>query len=341
MAIVVAGNTGIDVNNSEIGMLAEGTPVGATSTYVGLRFEQWLDEFYGSFQYNVFGELAGGTLNRWKQTFNGQLVFEVSGADVAVSSFLTWVEADANVLAAQTIFAGADTMTGSAFSDNLYGYAGNDSLVGGGDADTLDGGAGLDTISGGAGADVIRDASGQNYLRGNEGDDNLTGGIDFDDVHGNQGNDTVSGGGGDDWVVGGQDNDLQFGGDGFDVVYGNLGADTLNGDGGNDWVRGGQQSDVLNGGAGDDWMSGDRDNDTLTGGAGADLFNLFAGSGLDRITDFSLAQGDKIRWEGGVPNYAVAQVGADAVISWGAGDQVTLVGVQASSLNGTGWFVAA
>lgn len=342
MPILIAGNTGIDSNNPELGALLEGDDTGqASATYAALRTGLWLDEFYGAFQYNVFGELAGGVITGWKQTYNGQLVFEVSGASVPVSSFLTWVVNDDNITAVSTIFAGADTMTGSGFADNLWGWAGDDSLSGGGDNDTLHGGAGLDTISGGLGNDIIRDTGGQNYLRGNEGDDSLSGGADFDDVHGNMGNDTVSGGGGDDWVVGGQDNDLQFGGDGFDVVYGNLGADTLNGDAGNDWVRGGQQADVLNGGAGDDWMSGDRDNDTLSGGLGADLFNLFAGAGQDRITDFNLAQGDRIRWEGGMPSHTISQVGLDTVIAYGAGDQVTLVGVQASALTGSGWFVIA
>lgn len=339
MAVVVAGNIGIDVNNPELGALELGTPVTVTTTFVSLQTGPYLDEFRGNFVFNARNELAGGTITEWKQTYNGQLLFEVTGATVSVSSFLGWVATDNNIAAVTSIFSGADTMTGSQFTDILSGYAGDDSLVGGGDNDTLNGGAGNDTVLGGTGDDIIRDGGGSNYLRGNEGNDNLLGSTGFDDIHGNQGNDTVSGGDGDDWVVGGQDNDLQFGGAGFDLVYGNLGSDTLNGDDGIDWVRGGQQNDSLNGGAGDDFISGDRDNDTMTGGSGADVFNTFVGAGLDRITDFNVAQGDRIRWEGGAPSYTVAQVGADAVISYGTGDQITLVGVSATSLSGTGWFV--
>lgn len=339
MAVVVAGNIGIDVNNPELGALELGTPVAVTATFISLQTGPYLDEFRGSFLFNARNELAGGTITGWKQTYNGQLLFEVTEATVPVSSFLGWVATDNNIAAVTSIFSGADTMTGSQFTDILSGYAGDDSLVGGADNDTLDGGAGGDTVMGGTGDDVIRDSGGSNYLRGNEGNDSLIGGTGFDDIHGNQGNDTVSGGDGDDWVVGGQDNDLQFGGNGFDLVYGNLGTDTVNGGAGNDWVRGGQQNDSLNGDAGDDFMSGDRDNDTLTGGTGADTFNMFVGGGLDKITDFSVISGDRIRWEGGVPTYTVAQVGGDAVISYGAGDQITLTGVQASSLAGVGWFI--
>ncbi|MET0271865.1 MAG: calcium-binding protein [Phenylobacterium sp.] len=341
MAIVIAGNTGIDMNNPAIGALADGVQVAATLTYGALQTGLWLDEFYGDFQYDLFGDLAGGTLTGWKESYNGQLVFQITGANVPVSTFLNWVATDANITAVTTILAGSDTVTGSGFSDRLYGYAGDDSIAAGGGEDTIQSGAGADTVSGGLGNDQISDSGGSNFLRGNEGNDVLTGGTGFDDVHGNMGNDTVSGGGGDDWVVGGQDNDLQYGGDGHDVVYGNLGSDSVNGDAGNDWVRGGQQNDVLDGGAGDDWMSGDRHNDTLTGGSGADLFNLFTGSGEDRILDFNALAGDRIRWEGGLPTYTISQVGLDAVISYGGGDQVTLVGVSASSLSGTGWFVLA
>jgi Ca2+-binding RTX toxin-like protein len=310
MATFTAGVAGVNFDDLVVGDLLLGTVVSATASSFVLVDGPWREEFTGQFTYSN-NELSGGTVASWREALNGQTVFEVSGFSVPATTFVTWAATNNNETARSTIFAGADTLTGSAAADRMYAYAGNDSLTGGG---------------------------GQDYLRGNDGNDVISGGDAFDDVHGNMGNDTVSGDGGDDWVVGGQDNDLLNGGDGFDVVYGNLGADTVNGDAGNDWVRGGQQADVLSGGAGDDWMSGDRDNDTLTGGAGADLFNLFAGAGADRITDFDVAQGDRIRWEGGVPNYSIAQVGGDALITYGA-DQVTLVGVSAASLTGTGWFV--
>jgi Ca2+-binding RTX toxin-like protein len=54
-------------------------------------------------------------------------------------------------------------------------------------------------------------------------------------------------------------------------------------------------NDTLTGGTGNDTITGGLGNDTLTGGAGADLFifNSLA-DGIDTITDFNPAEGDKI-----------------------------------------------
>lgn len=176
---------------------------------------------------------------------------------------------------------------------------------------------------------------GLDYLRGEDGDDRIFGGFGFDDVHGNQGNDTVSGGHGDDWVVGGKDEDQLFGDEGLDIVYGNLGNDTCEGGTGADVVRGGQGNDVLRGGDGADFLSGDLGDDTITGGAGADIFNSFGAAGLDRVTDFNRAEGDRIRLDPG-STYTASQQGADTVVEVTGGARVVLVGVQLSSLD-PGW----
>ena len=210
---------------------------------------------------------------------------------------------------------GADTLNGNALDNVLSGNAGADRIFGGSGNDTIDGGAG------------------SSYLRGDEGNDTIVGGDSFDDINGNTGNDTASGGDGDDWVVGGKDNDSLSGDGGSDLVYGNLGNDTLEGGAGADTVRGGQGDDVLSGGAGADFVSGDLGNDTMSGGAGADIFHSFTGSGIDRILDFNLAEGDRLQLDPG-NTYSVAQVGSDTVITLGVGDQVILVGVQMSTLTG-------
>lgn len=209
---------------------------------------------------------------------------------------------------------------------SLTGSTANEGFLGDNRAETMLGGAGNDTIGGGGG---------QDYLRGEDGDDRIFGGADFDDVHGNAGNDTVTGGKGDDWTVGGKDNDWLDGEAGSDLVYGNLGADTCYGGAGNDTVRGGQQDDVLFGGDGDDFLSGDRDADTISGGAGADVFATHGEAGIDRVTDFNLAEGDRVQLLPGT-QYTLAQVGADTVISMTGGGQMILVNVQLSSLT-PGW----
>ena len=179
---------------------------------------------------------------------------------------------------------------------------------------------------------------GSDYLRGEDGDDVIYGGFAFDDVHGNQGNDTVSGGDGGDWVVGGKDNDSLSGDAGDDIVYGNLGNDTGDGGTGNDLVRGGQGDDVLRGGDGADFISGDLGSDTLTGGLGADTFNSFGDAGVDRVTDFNRAEGDRVRLDPG-SLYTVSQQGADTVVAITGGATVVLAGVQMSGLTGEWIFV--
>lgn len=230
---------------------------------------------------------------------------------------------------------GQDTIIGSTAAETLSGGYGYDSLASGGGNDQIFGGVGNDTI--------VASGAYSTYLRGEDGDDTVFGGSGFDDINGNKGNDTAAGGAGADWVVGGQGNDLLYGGstvagdasDGSnDIVYGNIGNDTCYGGAGNDTVRGGQNDDVIYGEAGNDWLSGDRGNDTMTGGAGADTFHTFSGAGIDRVLDFSLAQGDRVQLDPGT-SYTLSQVGSDAVINMGNGDQMILVGVTASSLTGS------
>lgn len=90
-------------------------------------------------------------------------------------------------------------------------------------------------------------------------------------------------------IKGTSGDDTLTGTSGADQIYGYMGKDTLEGKGGNDKLVGGRGNDTLIGGAG---------SDTLIGGAGKDkfLFNTPLGpTNVDRITDFSPAQGDKIQ----------------------------------------------
>jgi len=177
------------------------------------------------------------------------------------------------------------------------------------------------------------------FIRGEDGDDLIYGGLFFDDLHGNMGQDTVVGGHGDDWVVGGQGQDLLDGGPGADIVYGNLGFDWLDGGDGADLMRGGQADDTLLGQAGDDWLSGDRGDDTLTGGPGADTFHTFGEAGIDRVTDFSRAQGDRVQLLPG-QTYVLSETGEGVVIDMPGGGRMILVGVQMSQLTGD-WIFGA
>ena len=82
-----------------------------------------------------------------------------------------------------------------------------------------------------------------------------------------------------------------------------------------------------------DFLSGDRGDDTVTGGAGADIFHTFEGAGIDRVLDFSFAEGDRLMLEVPGARYQTPQVGADTVVAFSDGySKLILVGVQMSSL---------
>ncbi len=116
-----------------------------------------------------------------------------------------------------------------------------------------------------------------------------------------------------------------------DDLHGREANDTINGLDGDDTIRGGRGGDLLHGGRGNDWMSGDRGDDTLWGDEGADTFHSFSAAGIDKIMDFSIAEGDWVLLDAG-STFTVVQKGPDAVIEMAGGAQVILVGVQAASL---------
>jgi serralysin len=332
MATFTASAIGVDFDQLDLGPLIAASPFGTTPTSSGLSIGGVSTSLFGlDFTFSGDGgPPLSGTINRIVVIADVGQVYDIDGLSLSAATFRGWVIADDNAAAKAGIFAGSDLFNGSGFDDRLRAYGGNDTIAGGGGNDVLDGGDGDDSVAAGVGADTIVDPGGINYLRGEDGDDVCVGGTGFDDINGNMGNDTVSTGPGDDYCVGGKDNDLLFGEDGSDFVYGNLGDDSCDGGGGSDIVRGGQGSDTLSGGTGNDFVSGDRGDDTMIGGAGADNFHSFADAGIDRVLDFSVAEGDRVQLDPGT-TFTVMQVGGDTVVMMSAG-QVVLVGVSMSSL---------
>ncbi|GGL78943.1 calcium-binding protein [Wenxinia marina] len=109
---------------------------------------------------------------------------------------------------------------------------------------------------------------------------------------GGYGDDTISGRGGADTLYGGADNDRIDGGSNNDMLFGGSERDALYGRSGNDLLVGGDGDDALFGGSGDDIFGGLLGDDRLTGGSGRDEFHFDAGTGADRITDFT--QGEDV-----------------------------------------------
>ena len=118
---------------------------------------------------------------------------------------------------------------------------------------------------------------------------------------------------------------------------------SLNGSGAaNDMPIGTNGDDTIDAGFGDDIILGLDGNDTLIGGAGDDLFIFAEGNGQDVIQDFTAGAGtdDAIDLSaiGTVSNLAdlldnSSVVGSDLNIDLGGGDQLTLIGVNASDLH--------
>lgn len=204
----------------------------------------------------------------------------------------------------------ADTLSGGEGDDQLNGGSGDDAMFGDAGQDDLSGGSGNDALDGGSGADVLAGGSGDDTLSGGYDDDNLEGGSGADSLQGDQGNDRLEGGSGADVLDGGSGNDTLDGGSGNDILSGGVGRDYMNGGSGSDQLNGSEGKDYLNGGTGNDTLDGGAGNDRIylgagddiaTGGAGADRFvfrsNDIDGA-MDVITDFSVAEGDRLDLRG-------------------------------------------
>jgi Ca2+-binding RTX toxin-like protein len=157
--------------------------------------------------------------------------------------------------------------TGNALNNVLVGNSGNNVLDGLTGADTMEGGAGDDTYYVDNLGDTVIDRA------SNLGVDLVFSSVTFDASGTNQ--------------------------DGIEnVTLTGTAAINATGNALNNVLTGNGANNLLNGGDGNDTLIGGLGNDTLTGGAGADIF-AYAPYDLtvaqyDVITDFSIAQGDRI-----------------------------------------------
>ena len=134
---------------------------------------------------------------------------------------------------------------------------------------------------------------------------------------------------------------LFVGADPDEMIYGACGDDEL---------YGGAGSDVILGGAGHDYLSGNWGNDTLMGGDGADTFSFDGDFDRDTVTDFTLADGDRldfIFYEAHQTDWTVqmlldlfVQSGRDAILELPQSDEVVILeNVEASALSADSIFV--
>lgn len=184
----------------------------------------------------------------------------------------------------------------------------------------------IEKAIGGFGDDKILGNGNNNSLKGRGGDDEINGASGRDWLYGNNGNDTLVGGSGNDKLDGGAGIDVLMGGAGNDSYVVNLSRDAvieavkagydtvqskvswvlpknveklvlqgkkpLDGTGNtlNNTLIGNAADNQITGKWGNDKLVGGGGSDTLTGGGGRDKFLFDNLKGVDKITDFSVAE---------------------------------------------------
>ena len=215
----------------------------------------------------------------------------------------------------------------------------------------VDGNDSADSVFSGTGDDIVTGRNGQDTLSGGAGTDLIYGNTDSDLLYGNLGNDTLYGGKDTDTVFGGQSADVVYGNLATDLLYGNLDNDTLFGGQDNDTVYGGQGNDTVFGNLGNDSLIGNLGDDSLIGGLGSDTFIFSGSSGTDSITDFSTAEGDLLSIAADINGTGIASTtdlllrlsndgSGNAVLDLGAGNSITLIGVDATSLSASSFILS-
>ena len=142
-----------------------------------------------------------------------------------------------------------------------------------------------------------------NTLTGNSGDNTLDGGSGADKMYGGLGNDTYI-------IDSTTDGVTEAVGAGHDTVRTSVtvilaanvedlvqtGVLNIKGTGNalDNTMFGNSGNSTLDGSTGADFLDGGFGNDTLTGGTGADIFAFSNTSSFDKVTDFSLTQGDQL-----------------------------------------------
>ena len=252
---------------------------------------------------------------------------------------------------------GDDVIEAGTGDDTLEGGAGDDILNGGSGDDILDGGAGNDTIilesNGAFGSELYAYNVSSSLQTGTEDSINLAGKIRFGDVmDGGADVDTIELTDGSDAFFlhdsfGGfhssltlvEDYDSRLGtarianieninsGLGDDIVdltspdYSLAGQNiTVDGGSGNDTLWGSDANETLKGGDDDDELFGGAGTNVLTGGAGADEFQFTKTSTNDTVKDFSLLDGDTLKFF----NTGGAKFDRDSVSLNNAGDELSI-----------------
>jgi Ca2+-binding RTX toxin-like protein len=121
---------------------------------------------------------VSGKVDTAEYVYKGKVLYSLSSLDLTLEE-LARFETDVGS-GLRFVFAGDDTITGSAKRDYLAGFSGEDTIKAGNGDDRVSGGSGDDALFGGYGRDNLDGGQGQDTVSGGHGKDLLKGGLGDD-----------------------------------------------------------------------------------------------------------------------------------------------------------------
>ncbi|MBI2993492.1 MAG: hypothetical protein HYY48_04855 [Gammaproteobacteria bacterium] len=262
-------------------------PIANGSHIQEVGFYGEVQDWYGSFIYDYYGNISGGSVTSTTSYLNGVQQYTVTGLNHNVVTIFGYVNSSNESGLLNYLFNGNDVFNGSSGADVINAYAGNDSVLGNGGNDVLRGGSGNDSLNGGAGNDILAGGAGNDTYTVTTGDTLVEGA--------SAGIDTVRSSV--TTTLGANLEKLILTGTTAINGTGNTLNNALTGNSGNNFLNGGTGNDTLNGGAGNDTLVGGPGLDSLNGSTGRDIFlfkSPLGASSVDTISGFSHAD-DTIR----------------------------------------------
>ena len=138
----------------------------ANANQIQISLDGYVQNYYGSFYYDVYGNLAGGTVSSTNYYEFGNKIYEIGGGYYNALTIESYINAGGQMYNLFSyVFSGDDTLTGSSGYDVIDGFTGNDILNGGAGNDTLNAGSGDDTywFGIGYGNDTIKESGDYGY----------------------------------------------------------------------------------------------------------------------------------------------------------------------------------